>query len=92
MTDMADGVNPDDVKAALLGMADRVGGIATALGASGTDMALLSQTIGETVKGSRHRSGGAAADNCEFTQRGHARAQGLLNEAAGALRSLASTV
>jgi hypothetical protein len=53
---------------------------------------LWSQTIGKTVKGSSHRSGGAAADNCEFTQRGHARAQGLLNESASALRSLVSTV
>lgn len=92
MTDMPDGVDPEAVRSMLTGMADRLGGTATALGGSVDDLKLLAQTIGETASGSTHRSGGAAADNCDYAQRSHSRTQGLVNDAVASLRDLVSRI
>lgn len=92
MTDVPEAIESDAVRSMLIGMADRLAGTATALGGSADELALLAQSIGETVRGSAHRSGGAAADNCGYAQRSHSRTQGLVNDATASLHELASRI
>ena len=90
--DVPDEIESDAVRSLLIGMADRLAGTATAFGCSVDELARLFQSIGETARGSVHTSGGAAADNCGYTQRSHYRTQGLVNDATASLRDLASRI
>ncbi|MEV0675846.1 hypothetical protein AB0I60_04905 [Actinosynnema sp. NPDC050436] len=75
------------LRTVLLDLAELIHGTAQALHASHDRLALLTQDIGETVKGSTQNTPAAATDNCALAARTFADTAALLHRTGGQLRA-----